>query len=90
MGARQRPCNRHTGLQRTIEILFFILDAPKTLPEIAAHLGVHERTVRRYLEALSLAGLPIVQHDVDDRRPRWGCLRSRPIERILGSVRGAA
>jgi predicted DNA-binding transcriptional regulator YafY len=42
-----------------------------TLRELADEAGVTERTIRRDLEALEAAGVPLVQDVDEERRRRW-------------------
>ena len=79
-----RP-TRHTqrALLRTLTVLLFILESPRTLAEIAAHTEVTDRTTRRDLDVLQRAGLPIVDTcDMPNGEKRWACLPSRFVRRI--------
>lgn len=79
---------RAGALTRTFDVLIFILDQPRTLGEIVAHVGVCERTVRRDLEVLQRVGMPITVEQNHDKA-RWGCLPSRLVLRLLACRSGA-
>jgi predicted DNA-binding transcriptional regulator YafY len=61
MGAplTRRPANaRNVALVRLFRLMRLLLE-PRTIPELAAALGVTTRTVRRDLKVLQAAQLPI-------------------------------
>lgn len=52
---------------------------------IAAHLGIHVRTVRRYLREGTLPGRRIGRRWYTDRRELLDAVRSRPALRAVGA-----
>jgi hypothetical protein len=66
---------RHRMLIRSWEILLLLRERPRSLAEFAETFGVHQRTVRRDLEALCQVGFPLTtsRDDVDDpkRHALW-------------------
>ena len=55
------PEDRYSVISSAVAICRLIADAPMTRAELGAHLGLHERTIRRIVDALRLAGVPITQ-----------------------------
>lgn len=75
-----------TGLDRRLapfirmwRIVLLLRSAPRSLSELAAMLGVHERTIRRDLCALQRVPLPITcRYPIDEGNTRRGIRTADP------------
>jgi len=90
-----KPSQRNRQLIRTWEVLKQIEHRAPTLRELAQYLEVTERTIRRDIEALDLAGFPLYnERNALDGRTRWhlarpGLVPARP-ERVAVVEMGGA
>lgn len=58
------PPDRYAGIVQALTLARLLTTAPwQTRAELAAALGVHERTIRRIIEALRAAGLAVEQRE---------------------------
>lgn len=57
--------DRYAGITQALRILALISGRPHTREELAEDLGVHERTVRRLIEAIRAGGVDVVQRRSD-------------------------
>ncbi len=53
---------RLSELVHALVIVRALCHRPHTLAELAALLGLHHRSVRRYLQAIELVGIPLDSH----------------------------
>jgi predicted DNA-binding transcriptional regulator YafY len=61
---------RNRQLLRTLRLVLLLEQRRSTIDELATELGAHQRTVRRDLEVLEEAGIPLV-NDGANRDRRW-------------------
>lgn len=55
------PHDRYAGVTQAIRLVGLLRLTPRTRAELAARLGVHERTIRRLIDALRAGGVQIDQ-----------------------------
>lgn len=62
---------RNKSLERTLNVLLVLRRGRRTLIELAFMFGVCERTIRRDIEALEAAQVPICHGS--ETGEEWGC-----------------
>jgi predicted DNA-binding transcriptional regulator YafY len=55
------PPDRYAGVALAVRLMALIRHQPKSRAELAATLSVHERTIRRLIDALRAGGITIDQ-----------------------------